>query len=383
MKIGLVVTDSHSAWHFRRGLMKELVKRDNEVYIITPEGPYIRNLKNIGVKHIHVKVSRFMDPFADIKYFVELYKIFRRERFDVVHNFSIKPNTYGAVAARLAGIKIVLGAVTGLGYVFTSGNGNGTSLLRYIAMNLYKIGFLCTNKIWFQNNDDIEAFVAARIPIRNKAVLIKSSGVDTEEFSTSAVDRSTLASLNDEFCTNENKIVAMVARPLWNKGIKEFVEASDLLKDKIPDALFIVVGEKEPGNPDNVPDEYIKENESERLRFIGWRDDIREIFALSSIVVLPSYREGTPKSSIEAMSMGKPPVTTDAVGCKETVDNHKNGILVPVGDSHKLADAIYEIVSDEKIIKEYGFYSRKKAEREFDEKIIIGRIIEELYQMNN
>ena len=380
-KVALVVTDSFSAWHFRRGLIKALIRKGIAVYIITPTGPYTRNLKDLGAKHIHINISRFMDLLGDIKFFLNLYRIFRRERFDVVHNFSIKPNTYGAVAARLAGVKKILGAVTGLGYLFTNEQKIGISVLKFFAVNLYRLGFRCSDKIWFQNNDDIEAFVTAGIAIRDKAVLIKSSGVDTDEFSTKAVDECALLLLRNEFGPSASKIVTMVARPLWNKGIKEFVEASFLLRKRMSDAIFIVVGEKEPGNPDNVPDAYIKEKESEKLRFIGWRNDVREIFALSIMVVLPSYREGTPKSSIEAMAMGKPLVTTDAVGCKETVDDHKNGIIVPVGDSRKLADAIYEIASDEKLIKSYGLYSRKKAETEFDEKIVVGRIISELYQL--
>jgi N,N'-diacetylbacillosaminyl-diphospho-undecaprenol alpha-1,3-N-acetylgalactosaminyltransferase len=384
MKVALVVTDSHSAWHFRRGLMRGLLKQGLEVYIITPMGPYITELKGLGAKHIPVRISRFMNPLGDLRFFFDLCRIFRLERIDVVHNFSIKPNTYGAVAARLAGVKKIFGSVTGLGYLFTDQQGlGGTSALKLVARQLYRLGFKYTDKIWFQNRDDIEAFASAGISVREKAVVIKSSGVDTEEFSSMTVDREVLASLRLELAANGAKIVTMVARPLWSKGVKEFVEASELLKNIAPSVMFIVVGEKEQGNPDNVPDEYIKKKESEKLRFIGWRDDIKEIFAVSSLVVLPSYREGTPRSSIEAMAMGKPLVTTDAVGCKETVEDGKNGYLVPVGNSHLLADAIYRLVTNKKLLKDFGVYSRKKAEKEFDEKIIVNRIIEELYEISN
>jgi N,N'-diacetylbacillosaminyl-diphospho-undecaprenol alpha-1,3-N-acetylgalactosaminyltransferase len=384
MKVALVVTDSHSAWHFRRGLIKALLQEGLDVYIITPVGPYIKKLKGLGVKHIPVNVSRFMNPLSDLRFFLDLYRIFRRDRFDVVHNFSIKPNTYGAIAARLAGNGKILGSVTGLGYLFTDQQGlGGTSAVKIVARQLYRLGFKYTDKIWFQNSDDIEAFASAGIRVREKAVVIKSSGVDTEEFSPMTVDREALASLRLELAPNGARIVTMVARPLWSKGVREFVEACELLKNITPSVLFIVVGEKEQGNPDNVPDEYIRKKESERLRFIGWRDNIKEIFAVSSLVVLPSYREGTPKSSIEAMAMGKPLVTTDAVGCKETVENSRNGYLVPVGDSLALADAIYRLVTNRKLLSDFGIYSRKKAEKEFDEKIIVTRIIRELYQISD
>jgi N,N'-diacetylbacillosaminyl-diphospho-undecaprenol alpha-1,3-N-acetylgalactosaminyltransferase len=383
MKVALVVTDSHSAWHFRRGLIKGLLQKGLEVYIITPTGPYITKLKGLGVKHIPVKVSRFLNPLGDLRFFIDLYRTFRIERFDVVHNFSIKPNIYGAVAARLAGRGRIYASVTGLGHVFTREQRMGSkSALGFFVRQLYKVGFRYTDRIWFQNNDDIEVFESAGIKVREKAVVIKSSGVDTDEFSPKAVNREALASIRRELAPNSARIVTMVARPLWSKGIREFVEASELLQDSESGALFIVVGEKEHGNPDNVPDEYIRKKESERLRFIGWKDNIREIFAASSIVALPSYREGTPKSSIEAMAMGKPLVTTDTVGCRETVENGMNGYLVPVGDSRALADAISRLVRNRKLLKKFGVYSRKKAEKEFDEKIIINRIIKELYQIN-
>jgi N,N'-diacetylbacillosaminyl-diphospho-undecaprenol alpha-1,3-N-acetylgalactosaminyltransferase len=185
--------------------------------------------------------------------------------------------------------------------------------------------------------------------------------------------------LRQELAGKSSKIITMVARPLWSKGIREFVEAYNILMDCMKDAVFIVVGEKEEGNPDNVPDKYIVENHSERLQFIGWRDDVKEIYALSTIVVLPSYREGTPKSLLEAMAMGKAIVTTDAPGCREAVDHGKNGLLVPVGNSQKLAKSIYELATNKRKRTLFGRYSRKKAIREFDEKIVISQLLSKMY----
>lgn len=362
--------------------MRALLQRGIDTYLIAPMGPYIKNVTDLGVKHIKINVSRFLNPFADLKFFIRLYLIFRRERFDIVHNFSIKPNTYGALAGRFAGVGRILGSVTGLGYLFTNRRGGlKTAILRILAQHMYRLGFRYTDKIWFQNKDDVNEFLSAGLINHDKVVLIKSSGVDMEEFSAVAVDKQALESLRHTLALEGTNIVTMVARPLWNKGIREFVEASEFLKGNMANALFIVVGEKEPGNPDNVPDEYIKKNESERLRFVGWRDDIREIFAISSVVVLPSYREGMPKSLIEAMAMGKPLVTTDCPGCRETVENGKNGILVPAGDSMKLAEAIQGILKDESIMMKYGRYSRQKAEREFDERNVVRRLIGDVYQL--
>ena len=381
MKVALVVTDSNSAWHFRKGLIKGLIIKGVNVHIITPTGPYIKNLKLLGVKHRPVKVTRFLNPLSDLKYFINLYCIFYREQYDIVHNFSIKPNTYGAMVARLAGIDKVLGSVTGLGYLFAKRRSIKVHVLKSLVMGLYRIGFKCTDRIWFQNPDDINEFVSAGIISRDKVALIRSSGVDTETFSPARVDRNVLTSFKREFALNGHKIITMVARPLWSKGIKEFIEAYYILENSLPNATFIVVGEKEPGNPDNVPDGYIRKNQSERLRFIGWRDEMREIYASSSIVVLPSHREGTPKSLIEAMAMGKALIATDTAGCKEVVEHQKNGMLVPVGDSRKLAEAIYEIASNGNLARDYGRYSRQKAVREFEEKFVVNRIIDEVYQI--
>ena len=141
MKVAIVVTDSFSAWHFRRGLIKALIHKGVYVYFITPLGPYIEDLKHLGAKHIPIRVSRFISPCADVRYFFDLYKIFRREHFDVVHNFSIKPNIYGSLAAHLAGVRKILGAITGLGYLFTNEKGIKTFILKYIAVNLYRLAF--------------------------------------------------------------------------------------------------------------------------------------------------------------------------------------------------------------------------------------------------
>lgn len=378
-----MITDDHSAWHYRGPLIRALVAKGLDVYVLTPEGEYVDRLKSLGAKHIPIRIHRFMDPIGDLRFIFELYHIFRKERFDLVHNFSIKPNTFGAIVAKLAGLKKIVGSVTGLGYVFTLDNSVTSKILRFIVWKLYWLGFTCSEKVWLQNPDDIELLVSLGILTRSKAVLIKSSGVDLDLFAPSKIDVARLNALKQELSVNgTKKIVTMIARPLWTKGVKEFVEALHIVQQRMPDVCFLLVGQKEIGNPDNVSDEFLQASESDSFHYLGWRSDIREIMALSSVIVLPSYyREGIPKSLVESLAMGKAIVTTENIGCKETVEHGKNGYLVPIKDSLALADAIETILADPQKLQEFGMYARKKAEQEFDEKIVISRIIQELYSL--
>lgn len=383
MKIALVYSDDFSIWHFRKGLIKALLEKDIEVYAISTAGKYVELIESLGAVHIPIKMDRFVNPIKDLKFLIALYNIFRVHKFDIVHNFTIKPNIYGAIAARLAGIKRVINSVTGLGYVFSDTPGLKLKVLRYIVKRLYWLSCKLSNNVWFQNNDDLTFFVKSNLISKTKAVLIKSSGVPLEEFTPDSFDRDKVAILKKELGIDDStKFVTMVGRKIWSKGIKEFIEASKEVKKKYPSVKFLSIGEREEDNPSSVPESYLREEASKNFQWLGFRKDIKEIFALSDIVVLPSYyNEGVPRGLLEAMAMGKPIITTDTVGCREVVEIDKNGYLVPVRKSKALADAIEALVNDGKKRIEFGRYSRLKVEREFDETIVVERIIKELYQL--
>jgi N,N'-diacetylbacillosaminyl-diphospho-undecaprenol alpha-1,3-N-acetylgalactosaminyltransferase len=192
-----------------------------------------------------------------------------------------------------------------------------------------------------------------------------------------------LEALKKEFgLSSEHKIVVMVARMAWTKGVKEFIEASQSVTQRIPEAKFFLVGPTETGSPENVPEAYLKEQETTgSFQWLGFRRDVKALYALADLAVLPSYyREGGyPRGITEAMSMGKPVVTTDSIHCCDTVEEGKNGYLVPVKDSKKLADAITSILIDKKKCKAFGEYSRRKAVKEFDENTIVSEVINKIF----
>lgn len=386
MKVALVCSDDFSLWVFRKGLISTLIEQGHSIYLICSPGKYINLLEEMGAIHIPVDLYRFFNPLKDIKLFLNFYRIFRRENFDIVHSFTIKPNIFGAVAAKIAGVKKIILSVTGAGIIkedeFT--RGLKMKVLRAILKKLYWLACTISNKVWVQNADDIDFFKKKRILREGKAVLIRSSGVNLDEFSPKAVDQRALYHIKRELDSNiSTKFVLMVTRPLWNKGVREFIDASEIIGGKYPFIKFILVGGIDEGNPLSVAEDFLREKESNNFKWLGFRDEIRELLMISDVSVLPSYYpEGIPKNLLEALAMRKPIVTTNNVGCKEVVEESKNGYLVPIKDSKALADAIEKLIIDGNKREEFGRYSRMKAEKEFDEKLIVNRILNELYQLN-
>jgi len=381
MKIAIVVTDAYSAWHFRGDLIRKLVENNNTVSIITPYSDYVKNIQDLGANHISVKVNRFMNPIADLKFFLRLHSIYKREQFDIVHHYSIKPIVYGSVAASLAGVTSIFGSITGLGLLFLERQSLKEKCLKYFVSILYKIAFKFCDRVHFQNSDDLELFLTHGIVKNKQTVLIKSSGVPIKIFSKVAVDHKKMTKLKDELGWHTStKVISMIARPMWSKGVSDFIEASQILGEQDQNILFVLVGGIEKENPDKIPEEYLREKETANFKYLGWRSDVREILELSILASLPScYREGVPKSLIEAMAMKKPIVTTINVGCKETVEKKKNGYLVPCREPKTLAMAIKKIVKDRGLCEKFGEYSREMAVEKFDINKVNSRIISELY----
>jgi N,N'-diacetylbacillosaminyl-diphospho-undecaprenol alpha-1,3-N-acetylgalactosaminyltransferase len=383
MKIALV-HDDFSLWVFRKGLISRLIGSGHTVYVVCSSSGYIPLLEAMGALPVPVAMNRFFSPFRDLKLMADLYRIFRREQFDVVHTFAIKPNIFGALAARAAGIHKVILSVTGLGVLKTDEFHNGvkSSILVMILINLYKLACRVSCKIWFQNSDDREFFEKNKMVNRSKAALIRSSGVDVEEFCPESADRDIRDRIKKELnITDSTKVVTMVTRPLWNKGVREFIEASEIIKKYNPHVKFLLVGGIENDNPLSVPEDFLRKSESDNFTWLGFRSEVRELQSISDVSVLPSfYAEGIPRNLLEAMAMGNPIVTTMNVGCREVVEENKNGYIVQTRNSHALASAIDALINDEKKRVEFGYYSRKKVEHEFNEKTVTNRIINELYE---
>jgi len=379
MRILFNINCSFSAWHFRKGLMKRLLDDGHDVVLIAPrDDRYDQKLEGIGVRRRYVSVDRYVNVWSDIKLAYAYCRIIRSENPDLVHNITIKPNIYGTISARLAGVKRIVCSTTGLGYIYEKSVGFRMYIFRQLVSMLYRISFLFSEKVSFQNTNDLEEFVDGRIIGKSKGVLIKSSGVDLSEFSKSMTEAEDVRDLRKKYdVSSTTKVVAMIARANRSKGVFEFIEASRMLESACSDYIFVFIGSVEGGSGAITPDELIAKH-SPHFKWIGFQHDIRLHIAMADLMVLPSYyREGVPRSLLEAMAMGKPIVTTDNVGCREVVEDGVNGYIVPTRDSKALAAAIEKIMVEPGMLDRFGNCSREKVEREFDEQ----RVVEETFSM--
>lgn len=383
MRIAFIMNDDFYLWHFRKGLLLGVKDAGFEVTAITPHGPYVPMLEGLGIKHIAVPMYRFMSPLKDLRMIRDLYAVLKRERFDIVHTMTIKPNIYGSIASRLAGTRRVVGLVSGLGYTFMPASSAKERALQMATRALYKLGFSFTDKVWFQNGDDLALMVERGLIPEKKTLLIKSGGIDLELYKPCAQEGPRHKALRQTLDLHESgKLFTVIAKMNHTKGIMEFIEAGKQLLKRHPDLRFALVGPIEKNNPQAISEEELTAGLPHQIKWLGFLDSIKEVIYISHAVVLPSYyREGVPRAILEAMAMCKPIVTTDNVGCRETVDHGVNGFLVPVKDAGALADAMERLALDNDLAYRLGQASREKAAREFDERVVIERVIGELYEM--
>ena len=366
-KIFLVSRCAWTLYNFRSGLMRKLVETGNQVVGGGSAGDgFEPKIEALGVKFNALPVDKKgINPRADVKLFVTLYRWYKQEQPDIVHHFTIKPVIYGSVAARMARIQKIVNTVTGLGYVFTD---EKTTWLRHLVVRLYRISLNCADFTFFQNPDDYDFFLSRGLVKKSGTALLPGSGVDCEHFLP-------LPGLNP--LKESQPTFLMVSRLLKDKGVYEFVEAACRVKARHPEARFQLLGRRDVRNPNVVPENDLINWDNEGLvSWLGEFSDVRPIIAESDVVVLPSYREGTPRALLEAAAMAKPIITTDAVGCREVVDDKINGLLVPVKDSSSLAQAMEQMIRDPEMRKRMGKAGRKKVEREFDEKMVIKKILD-------
>jgi Glycosyltransferase len=387
MKIALVLNDDFSMYHFRGMLISGLIERNISVTVIVPPGEYTKLLQSLGASVISLRMSRFISPLQDIILFVAIYLLFRREKFDIVHNMTIKPNIFGSIAARLAGVKRVVCLVSGAGFVFSEKTNVGGRIFRLLIVQAYRFAMKFADCVWFQNPDDMDEFVKEGLIPERKTLVIKSGGINLEEFNMSQICHGDLSALRSELGVPElAKCVVMVAaRMVWSKGVREFVEVAGKLKKYFPDWFFVMLTPSEPESPDAVPQSYIdKQKESNLVIIDTFRDDVKNFIALADIVVLVSYyREGVPRTLLEAMALEKPIITATGPGCKEVVEDGINGYKITPRNTDLLFDKLKVMMSDPELRLRFGRQSRIIAKREFDSEIVVKRIVNELYLLEN
>jgi len=382
IKIAFLSHVDFNLYLFRLPVMVKLVEEGWEIYAICPKGRVSERFKDFGIKHIAYDVERkSLNPFKEIKTIYNLYKVLKPLDLDILHTFTSKPNIYGTLAGRLARVPIIINLVEGLGSLYIENNFKAR-LVRNIMELLYSFAFRLADKVIVINPDDMNYFIDKRILPSQKAILIKGVGIDTEDFSRANVNKNSVKDLRIELNIDKDQVVVlMVARLLVHKGVLEYLKSAEALKQKYNNKVeFLLVGDFDLGNPYNISNEILQDFVSRGIvKFLGWRDDIKELLALCDIFVLPSYREGIPRTLLEAASMGKPIVTTNTIGCKEVVENGKNGFLVPIKDYISLAKSIEILVNNEDIRRAFGEYSREKVIREFE----IRKVVEQYLKLYN
>ncbi|MCX5811488.1 MAG: glycosyltransferase family 4 protein [Proteobacteria bacterium] len=364
-KILCVANTAFFIYNYLLVVMKVLRTEGLEIVLVAPEDEYILLLEAEGFRCMPIKKldRKGANAFRDLELMLELYEIYNMERPDLVLHYTIKVNVYGTFAAKLAKTDSVC-TVSGLGWLFTE-KSIKTIIGGFLYKILYKIAFSIALNVVFQNRYDQAFFIENRLVNKDKVFLTPGPGVDTGYF---CPEQCKDISKNRDKC-----IFLLMARMLWDKGIKEFAEAAKIVKKRFPFAEFWLIGPIDKENRAAIPEDVIKSWESEGIvQYLGKTTDVRPFLCECDVAVLPSYREGTASSLIEAMAVGKPVITTDAIGCREVVEDNKNGFLVPVKDERALSDAIMKYIllpQEEK--NKMGKYSREKALNEFDKKIVI------------
>jgi len=346
-----------SILHFRGALIEALQARGQQVHVaapgLGPDSAVRGQLQARGVTAHDIPLRRTgMNPLADLLCLASLWRLMRRIRPDYAMGYTIKPVIYGTLAAWLARVPRRFALITGLGYAFQAGGGE-RRLLRGIAQRLYALGLRRAHKTFFQNPDDLELFRSLGIlgPAAPSCV-VNGSGVDVAHY------RPAPAPPQPRFL--------MIARLLGDKGVREYAQAAALLRADCPQAVFSLAGWLDD-NPDAIAAAELEGwTASGDIDFLGRLADVRPAIEACSVYVLPSYREGTPRTVLEAMAMGRAVVTTDAPGCRQTVAEGENGYLVPVKSARALADAMRRFIDDPGLAPRMGARSRRMAEDRYD-----------------
>ncbi|WP_324667969.1 glycosyltransferase family 4 protein [Geochorda subterranea] len=355
-KVAVVASYAPSLVRFRGHLLRTLVDMGHTVYAFAPDidGKVESWLRDAGIIARRFFLQRTgMNFVADMRSISELRRLFLSVQPDVVLGYSVKPVVYGSWAAKLAGVRRICSLISGLGYAF-SGDSWKHKALRAVVRRLYKEALRWNDVVMFQNPDDMELFRQGRIvPDSARIVVVRGSGVDLDHFRPTPLPQTGMTFL-------------MISRLLKEKGVEEYAEAARIIRSRYPEARFLLVGPMD-SNPGGIsPTDLQRWTAGGFVEYVGEVDDVRPYIRQSTVYVLPSYREGTPRSVLEAMAMGRPIVTTDVPGCRQTVEDGLNGFLVPPRDPTALANALERFIVDSRLASRMGQASRRMAEERFD-----------------
>jgi len=339
----------------RKELIQAITAKGYELVVVGPdsEKECKNNLFSLGVGYIGIPINRTsMNPVSELKVLNALYKLLIRERPDVVLTYGVKLGLYGSFAARLAGIKNIFSVFNGTGYFFNMKGAKG-DFIRSLLLPWFRISLSACKVVFFQNPDDCNLFLELKLVKKDNTLVVNGSGVNLERFSFTPLP--------------DKPVFLMICRIIMDKGVFEYLEAARKVKKIYPQTRFVLLGPFD-ANPNSLTYEQIESYITDGIaEYIPEQKDIRPYIANCSVYVLPSYyREGTPRTVLEAMATGRPIITTDSPGCRETVVDGSNGFLIPVKNADALAEKMIWMIQHPEETKEMAKKSREICEQKYD-----------------
>jgi glycosyltransferase involved in cell wall biosynthesis len=357
-----VASRSFAIASFCQLLIPHFLSLQWRVVVAAAADSYAKHLSDLGVTVESISFDRGgLSPLRDVTSWASLIRVYRKYRPNLIHHFHPKPIILGNLAAYWSNSSRVVNTITGVGFAFVRGG-----IIRHLASLGYRFSLERSQADIFVNPDDQQLFLEKSWVPSEKAYLIISHGVDTERFQPRTASE------------NKTLRVLMVSRLLWQKGVRQFVEAAEIVKERVPDAVFQLAGEWDLTHPDAVEKAWVQAAaERGTIEFLGYIDEMEKQLSATSVFVLPSfYREGVPRVLLEAASCGVPVVTTDVPGCREAVMDGQTGRLIPPEDSLALAEAISEILEDHRTRDQMGASGRKFVEKQFDIRVVTKRYLD-------
>lgn len=356
LRIIMTVNAAWNIWNFRKSLLEALISDGHDVNILAPYDEFAPLLEKLGCRFVALPMdSKSLNPAQAVQLGLRMRREFAALRPDVILSFTIKNNLYGSFAARSLGSRFFPN-VTGLGTAFLSGG-----ILEWVAGKLYRSAFKNLPVVFFQNEDDAELFVSKKLVQQQQVRLLPGSGVDLSRFAATPYPPA-----------DKPVVFLMIARLLRQKGVAEYVEAARLVRSLDPNVRFQLLGATGTANRSAISLDTVKAWEhTHGIEYLGTSEDVRSLIADANCVVLPSYREGAPRTLIEAAAMARPTIATDVPGCRSVVDDGVSGILCPPRDAGGLAAACLRFLGLDQVDREaMGQAGRSKMEREFDDELI-------------
>ncbi len=352
-KFLLISPKNRTVYNFRGDLIKEIISRGYEVVVTGPDKTDVDKIEALGCRFVEIPMEKNgTSIISDLKYCRALKKLMKQEQPDYVLGYTIKPIVYGSIAASKLGIKHINCLVTGGGYALTAKT-TKAKIIGTIVKILYKFAFNKAENVIFQNKDDLNEFVSRKLVKKDKCHVVNGSGVNMEYFKPLEMPKEIS--------------FFMLSRLLKSKGVREYLQAAKIVKQKHHNVKFYLLGKYENNMQDAIPKEYIepfiKEEIVERFEETS---DVRPYYDKCSVYVLPSYREGTPRTVLEAMACGRPIITTDTNGCRETVKDGFNGYLVPVKDIGSLVDKMEMFINYPELCEKMGNNSIQYCREKYD-----------------